>query len=120
VFLDHQFSIDDAMTPDPSSPPDTATVKEADDVLSDGPATRDQPGADEAAMAASSAADAFAAGEWGVIGALVVAGVGARGFASERDGDFFVPPVNKVARINGVGQVLVSDVARQLMIARPS
>ncbi len=35
-LLDHQFSIEDAMTPDPSSLPDTATVKEAAELLSDG------------------------------------------------------------------------------------
>jgi len=36
AILDHQFSIDDAMTPDPSTVPDTATVKEAAELLSDG------------------------------------------------------------------------------------
>jgi len=36
VFLDHQYTIDDAMTPDPSSLPDTATVKEAAELLRDG------------------------------------------------------------------------------------
>ena len=36
VFLDHQFTIDDAMTPDLSTLPDTATVKDAAERLSDG------------------------------------------------------------------------------------
>jgi len=41
------------------------------------------------------------------------------GSALERDGDFFGSPANKVTRINGIGhggQVLVSDVAHQLML----
>ena len=36
AFLDGQFTIDDAMTPSPSSLPDSATVKDAAEVLSDG------------------------------------------------------------------------------------
>jgi CBS domain-containing membrane protein len=36
AILDHQFTIDDAMTPDLSTLPDTATVKEAAELLSDG------------------------------------------------------------------------------------
>ena len=36
VFLDRQFTIEDAMTPDPSSLPDLATVKDAAERLSDG------------------------------------------------------------------------------------
>lgn len=36
VFLDSQFNIDDAMTPDPTSLPESATIKEAADLLSDG------------------------------------------------------------------------------------
>ncbi len=36
VFLDSQFTIEDAMTPAPSSLPDSATVKEAAELLSDG------------------------------------------------------------------------------------
>lgn len=42
------------------------------------------------------------------------------GQATERDGDFFGPPVNRVARINGAahpGQVVVSDIAYRLMAA---
>jgi predicted ATPase len=75
-------------------------------------------GADGAVSGALSAVDALADAEWGDTGALAVRVSVHAGTASERDGDFFGPPVNKVARINGVGhggQVLVSDVARQLM-----
>lgn len=36
VFLDSQFNIDDAMTPDPTSLPESATIKEAAELLSDG------------------------------------------------------------------------------------
>jgi signal-transduction protein with cAMP-binding, CBS, and nucleotidyltransferase domain len=36
IFLDYQFTIEDAMTPDPLSLPDTATVKEAAELLSKG------------------------------------------------------------------------------------
>jgi CBS domain-containing protein len=36
AMLDHQFSIDDAMTPDLVTLPDTATVHDAADVLSQG------------------------------------------------------------------------------------
>jgi CBS domain-containing protein len=36
ALLDHQFTLEDAMTPDPSSLPDTASVKEAAELLSDG------------------------------------------------------------------------------------
>lgn len=74
--------------------------------------------ADEAVAGALGAVDALADAEWGLTGALVVRVSVHAGAASQRDGDFFGPPVNKVARINGVGhpgQVLVSDVARQLM-----
>ena len=36
VFLDSQFTIEDAMTPDPSSLPDSAMAKEAAELMSDG------------------------------------------------------------------------------------
>jgi predicted ATPase len=74
--------------------------------------------ADDAARGALGATGALADGDWGVVGRLEIRVSVHAGSASERDGDFFGPPVNKVARINGVGhpgQVLVSDVARQLM-----
>jgi predicted ATPase len=75
--------------------------------------------ADNAVTGALGAVNALTAGDWGDTGALEVRVSVHAGTASERDGDFFGPPVNKVARINGVGhggQVLVSDVARQLMV----
>jgi class 3 adenylate cyclase len=65
------------------------------------------------------AVNALTEGDWGDTGALEVRVSVHAGTASERDGDFFGPPVNKVARINGIGhggQVLESDVARQLMV----
>jgi class 3 adenylate cyclase len=77
--------------------------------------------ADTASVGALGAVDALAAGSWGDTGRLEVRVSVHAGVASERGGDFFGPPVNKVARINGIGhpgQVLVSDVARQLM-SRP-
>jgi predicted ATPase len=73
---------------------------------------------DDAAPGALGAVEALAGAQWGVTGALDVRVSVHAGAASDRDGDFFGPAVNKVARINGVGhggQVLVSDVARQLM-----
>jgi predicted ATPase len=75
--------------------------------------------ADDAVAGALGAVNALAEGEWGDTGALEIRVSVHAGTASERDGDFFGSPVNKVARINGVGhggQVLVSDVARQLMV----
>jgi predicted ATPase len=74
--------------------------------------------ADGAVASALAAVKALAGGHWGATGQLGVRVSVHAGTASQRDGDFFGPPVNKVARINGVGhggQVLVSDVARQLM-----
>jgi predicted ATPase/class 3 adenylate cyclase len=75
--------------------------------------------ADDAVAGALGAVNALTEGDWGDTGALEVRVSVHAGTASERDGDFFGPPVNKVARINGIGhggQVLVSDVARQLMV----
>ncbi|MEO6654176.1 MAG: hypothetical protein ABIP17_16135 [Ilumatobacteraceae bacterium] len=74
--------------------------------------------ADRAVDGAVRAVDALACEQWGDTGALQVRVSVHAGSASERDGDFFGPPVNQVARINGIGnggQVLVSEVARQLM-----
>lgn len=74
--------------------------------------------ADGAVAGALHAVDALTSSRWGDTGPLRVRVSVHAGSASERDGDFFGPPVNQVARINGVGhssQVLVSDVARQLM-----
>ena len=75
--------------------------------------------ADHAVTGALGAVEALSGAVWGDTGALDVRVSVHAGSASERDGDFFGSPVNKVARINGVGhsgQVLVSDVARQLMV----
>jgi class 3 adenylate cyclase len=74
--------------------------------------------ADNAVTGALNAVAALTGGEWGPTGALEVRVSVHAGPAAMRDGDSFGPPVNKVARINGIGhggQVLVSDVARQLM-----
>ena len=73
---------------------------------------------DDAVAGSIRALKALADDSWGPTGALEIRVSVHAGSASERDGDFFGPPVNKVARINGIGnsgQVLVSDVARQLM-----
>ncbi len=78
--------------------------------------------ADGAVAGALDAVDALTGSQWGATGPLSVRVSVHAGSASERDGDFFGPPVNQVARINGIGhsgQVLVSDVARQLM-SRPA
>jgi len=75
-------------------------------------------GADAAVNAALSAADALARAEWDDVGPLEIRVSIHAGAAAERNGDFFGPPVNKTARINGVahaGQVLLSDVAHELM-----
>jgi predicted ATPase len=74
---------------------------------------------DNAVTGALGAVNALTEGDWGDTGALEVRVSAHAGTASVRDGDFFGPPVNKVARINGIGhggQVLVSDIARQLMV----
>lgn len=78
--------------------------------------------ADRAVAGALDAVEALTGVAWGATGPLQVRVSVHAGAASEREGDFFGPPVNKVARINGIGhggQVLISDVARQLM-SRPS
>jgi hypothetical protein len=74
--------------------------------------------ADNVVTGALGAVNALIEGDWGDTGGLEMRVSVHAGSASERDGDFFGSPVNKVARINGIGntgQVLVSDVARQLM-----
>jgi class 3 adenylate cyclase len=54
--------------------------------------------ADNAVTGAVNAVGALADGEWGTTGALEVRLSVHAGTASERDGDFFGPPVNKVAQ----------------------
>ena len=74
--------------------------------------------ADAAVAGALRAVDALERSQWGDTGPLRIRVSVHAGSVSERDGDFFGPPVNQVSRINGIGhssQVLVSDVARQLM-----
>jgi len=77
--------------------------------------------ADAAASAAFAALEALEAETWGPTGLLRVRVSIHAGAVNERNGDCFGPAVNRVARINGVGhggQILASDVARQLM-SRP-
>ena len=74
--------------------------------------------ADAAVAGSLQAVDGLAAASWGETGPLEIRVSVHAGQVLERDGDFFGPPLNKTARINGVGhagQVLVSDVVRQLM-----
>lgn len=74
--------------------------------------------ADAAVRAARSAVGGLAGATWGPTGPLVIRTAIHAGSATERDGDYFGPPVNRVARILGVthaGQILVSDTARALM-----
>jgi predicted ATPase/class 3 adenylate cyclase len=74
--------------------------------------------ADAAVAGARTAVRGLADARWGETGPLEIRVAVHAGHAAERDGDFFGPPLNKTARINGVGhggQVLVSDVVHQLM-----
>jgi class 3 adenylate cyclase len=73
---------------------------------------------DAAVATALDIVGALAGARWGPTGPLEVRVSVHAGQVAERDGDYFGPPLNKTARINGIGhagQVLVSDVARQLM-----
>lgn len=74
--------------------------------------------ADAAVAGSLQAVEGLAAASWGETGPLEIRVSVHAGQVLERDGDFFGPPLNKTARINGVGhggQVLVSDVVRHLM-----
>lgn len=74
--------------------------------------------ADAAVAGALRAVEELKRAVWGATGPLRVRVSVHAGNASHRDGDFFGPAVNRVARINDVGnsgQVLVSGEARQLM-----
>jgi len=73
---------------------------------------------DAAVGAAVGAVDALAGESWGATGPLRIRVSVHAGHVAERDGDCFGPPLNKTARINGIGhsgQVLVSDLVHQLM-----
>jgi len=70
-----------------------------------------------ALRAACEAQRELAAGDWSEVGGLRVRMAIHAGDADERDGDYFGPTVNRVARLLALGhggQVLVSGVARQL------
>ena len=58
--------------------------------------------ADAAVRAARAAVGALAGATWGPTGPLVIRTAVHAGSATERDGDYFGPPVNRVARILGV------------------
>ncbi len=72
-----------------------------------------------AALDAALAAQRALAGEdWGEVGPLRVRMALHTGTAEERDGDYFGPPLNRVARILGAGhggQVLLSTATQELL-----
>lgn len=73
---------------------------------------------DGAAGAAVDALAALASANWSPLEGLRIRCSIHAGPATERDGDYFGPSLNRVARINGAAnpdQVLVSDTAHQLM-----
>ncbi|MGH7727800.1 MAG: ATP-binding protein [Vulcanimicrobiaceae bacterium] len=75
------------------------------------------PTAPEAVAAALDAQGALAAADWSAVGGLRVRMALHTGSAEERDGDYFGPTVNRVARLLAIGhggQVLVSGVAADL------
>ena len=73
--------------------------------------------ASDAAAAAADAQRALAAEDWSAIGGLVVRMALHSGSTDERDGDYFGPAVNRVARLMSIGhggQIVVSGVTRDL------
>ena len=73
---------------------------------------------DAAVGAAAHALAALASADWSPLDGIRIRCSIHAGPATERDGDYFGPSLNRVARINGAAhpdQVLVSDTARQLM-----
>ncbi len=73
---------------------------------------------DRAAGAAVDALAALASANWSPLEGLRIRCSIHAGPATERDGDYFGPSLNRVARINGAAhpdQILASDTARQLM-----
>lgn len=76
--------------------------------------------AQDAIAAALAAQNALAAEDFGAVGGLGVRMAAHTGTAHERDGDYFGPDVNRVARILAVGhggQVLLSGVTADLALA---
>jgi predicted ATPase/class 3 adenylate cyclase len=73
--------------------------------------------ASDAAAAAADAQRALAAEDWNAVGGLAARMALHSGATDERDGDYFGPTVNRVARLLSVahgGQILVSGVSRDL------
>ena len=67
---------------------------------------------------ARSACDGLAAESWSIPGQVKIRASLHAGPATERDGDFFGPALNRVARINGVAhpdQIVASDLVHQLL-----
>ncbi len=78
--------------------------------------------ADQAAAAAAAALRELRFADWSPLGELRIRCSIHAGPATERDGDYFGPSLNRVARINGAaqpGQVLISNSARRLMQEPP-
>jgi predicted ATPase/class 3 adenylate cyclase len=81
------------------------------------------PTAPDALAAARAAQIALLAQDWTRVGALRVRMALHTGAAEERDGDYFGPPLNRVARLLAIGhggQVLLSQAARDLLPADAS
>ncbi len=73
---------------------------------------------DDAVAGGLGLVEALATAQWGATGPIEVRVSVHAGHVVERDGDYFGPPLNRAARINGVahaGQVLVSNTAHELM-----
>jgi len=73
--------------------------------------------ASDAVAAATDAQRALAAEDWSAIGGLAVRMALHSGTTDEREGDYFGPTVNRVARLVSIGhggQILISNVARDL------
>jgi predicted ATPase len=71
----------------------------------------------DALAAAADAQRALAAEDWSAIGGLAVRMALHSGATDEREGDYFGPAVNRVARLMSIGhggQILVSSAAREL------
>ncbi|MBV8491402.1 MAG: adenylate/guanylate cyclase domain-containing protein, partial [Candidatus Eremiobacteraeota bacterium] len=74
--------------------------------------------APEAVSAALAAQRAIAAGDWSAVEGLQIRMALHTGNAEERDGDYFGPAVNRVARLMGVaneGQIIISRVVADLV-----